>query len=482
MVFMILFTGNIFILGCGSIVQCLLPLILKHIAIEPNRITIMDFIDNRTRITEELRRGICYIQEQLTPQNYSKILSQHLKKKDLFIDLSYGVSSIAMIEWCHTHGVCYLNASTEVWNVPTIPLKNPSEATLYSRQMALQELVQSWDHPGPTAVIDHGANPGLVSHLTKQGLVDLAQYFLTKKPKDSRAKNIQSALEKENFAKLAYLLGIKTIHISEKDTQTSKTPKIANEFINTWSVEGFIEEAIAPAEMGWGTHERSIPKGGLEHKNGPCNQIFLSQKGMSTWVQSWVPSGSIAGMVIRHGESFSISNHLTLKEGDKVIYRPTVHYAYHPCEMAIKSLEELKARQFKAQTRKRILNDDITSGQDELGCLLMGHDFNSWWIGSVLDIHEASTLVPHQNATTLQVAVGMLAALIYIIQHPEKGFCQPDDLPYKQILKIARPYLGKIISKPVDWHPLRNFQELPTEKDKWQFSTFLLPAETFQPK
>ena len=50
------------------------------------------------------------------------------------------------------------------------------------------------------------------------------------------------------------------------------------------------------------------------------------------------------------------------------------------------------------------MNDEITSGSDILGALLMGHAYNSWWIGSDLTIEESRRLVPHQNATTMQVA------------------------------------------------------------------------------
>jgi len=52
-------------------------------------------------------------------------------------------------------------------------------------------------------------------------------------------------------------LGVKVIHVSERDTQTTTVTKRLNEFVNTWSVEGFHEEGVAPAELGWGTHEKN---------------------------------------------------------------------------------------------------------------------------------------------------------------------------------------------------------------------------------
>ncbi len=350
--------------------------------------------------------------------------------------------------------------------------------------MELCELTKSWKGKGPTAIIDHGANPGIVSHFTKEALVDIANHLLKHKPKDSRIPGIKMAMKTNNFAKLAQLLDVKTIHISERDTQISDKPKQVREFVNTWSVPGFMEEGGKPAELGWGTHEKRLPVGGLEHKKGPRNQIYLPQRGIKTWVQSWVPSGPITGMVIQHGEAFSISRHLTLFQKGKPVYRPTVHYAYCPCDGAINSLHELEMQHFVPQPNQRILNDEIISGVDELGCLLMGHDFKSWWIGSLLDIDESRRLVPHQNATTLQVAISVVAATVYMIKHPNEGFCAPDDLDYKEILSIAKPYLGKFISKPVDWTPMDHFrdinnfnQKVPPKEDMWQFTTFLIPPQ-----
>jgi homospermidine synthase len=203
---------------------------------------------------------------------------------------------------------------------------------------------------------------------------------------------------------------------------------------------------------------------------------------MKTYVRSWVPCGEIIGMVIRHGEAFSISDRLTVWEKGVAVYRPTVHYAYCPCNAAINSLHELEMRQFKLQEKQRIMNDEIISGRDELGVLLMGHDFKSWWCGSLLDIHEARRLVPHQQATTLQVAISVVAAAIWMIKNPKRGFLLPDDIDHEEILKLSMPYITPFVSTPVDWTPLKNLNTKftkfdipkPKEEDVWQFTTFLV--------
>ena len=293
-------------------------------------------------------------------------------------------------------------------------------------------------------------------------------------------QDLKAALAAKDFKRMARLAQVQVIHISERDSQDSSVPRRVNEFVNTWSIEGLYEEGVAPAEMGWGTHEKSLPPGAVVFEDGPCNQICLSSLGMNTFARSWVPSGPILGMVIRHGEAFGISDHLTVWEGNRAVYRPTVHYVYCPSDAAIASLYELRMRQYKLQSDQRILSDEIISGQDELGVLLMGHDFKSWWTGSILDIEEARRLVPHQNATTVQVAISVIAAVLWMLKNPTRGFCLPDDIDHEEILKISRPFLGKMVSEPIDWTPLDNIDttftnfgaQTPKVEDCWQFSTF----------
>ena len=134
------------------------------------------------------------------------------------------------------------------------------------------------------------------------------------------------------------------------------------------------------------------------------------------------------------------------------------------------------------QKNQRIMNDEIIDGEDQLGVLLMGHDFKAWWCGSLLDIHSARKLVPGQQATTMQVAVSVVAASIWMIKNPNRGFMLPDDLDHEMILSIAMPYIRPFYSKPVDWTPLMNMNtkftsfdtKRPKDSDVWQFDTFLI--------
>ncbi|MBI4549307.1 MAG: homospermidine synthase [Candidatus Omnitrophica bacterium] len=478
------FNGRLLIIGCGSVSQCAIPIVLDQFDMPASKITIMDFADNRSRVEPALKRGVNYVFERVTKENYKTLLARYVSAGDMIIDLAWNIETCALLQWCRENEILYVNTSVEEWDPYRDEQRNdPTKYTLYTRHMEIRKTIARWGtNDGATAIVDHGANPGLVSHFTKYALIDIARKILAEKPKDARRPALEAALSEGNFAKLAQLTGVQVIHISERDTQITDRPKQVNEFVNTWSIEGFFEEGVAPAELGWGTHERYVPEGAYFHKEGPQNQICLNTIGMKTWVRSWVPCGEITGMVIRHGEAFSISDRLTVWENGKAVYRPTVHYAYCPSDVAINSLHELEMRQFRLQENQRIMNDEIISGADELGVLLMGHDFTSWWCGSLLDIQTARQLVPHQQATTLQVACSVVAAALWMLANPKKGLRLPDDIDHQFVLDIAVPYIKPFVSQRVDWTPLKNLNTKftkfditrPQEEDVWQFTTFLV--------
>lgn len=479
------FDGRILVIGLGAVSRCTLPLLLEHLDCPPERYTVIDFADVTGDAKWVLAQGMNFVADRVSEHDYAEVLARYVGHGDMIVDLAWNIDTVEVLEWCLLHGVRYVNASLEVWD-PYGDWEGtpPRDRTLYARHMVLRDTIDRWgSNDGPTAVLDHGANPGLVSHFTKQALLDIADACISEDRVDALQRElISDAASRRAFNELAMALDVKVIHISERDTQITGEPKREGEFVNTWSVEGFYEEGIAPAEIGWGTHEERLPAGADVHRRGPRNQIALAHPGCRTWVRSWVPSGEIVGMVIRHGEAFSISDRLTVWSGDEALYRPTVHYAYCPCDAAIASLHELHMRRDVLQSDQRIMGDDIVSGRDELGCLLMGHPLRSWWIGSLLDIYETRRLVPHQNATTLQVAASVLAAVLWMIDNPRAGVLLPDDLPHEFVLEKAKPYLGPFVSERSDWDPLSSWKDLfegfgsarPPESARWQFGTFLV--------
>ncbi len=428
------FPGRMVIIGFGSIGQGVLPLILRHIDLTPSQITIVTAAERGRHEAEDL--GVRFLVERLTEENYFAVLDPLLKPGDFLLNVSVEVSSVALIELCRGKGALYLDTCVEPWpGGYTDRRLLPSARTNYAlREHALA--LRKAGPGGPTAVLTHGANPGLVSHFVKAALLNIAEAVGAVAAPQSRAE----------WAALAAQLGVKVIHIAERDTQVSSFPKKPGEFVNTWSIDGFVAEGMQPAELGWGSHERHFPPDGGRHDYGCGAAIYLSRPGASTQVRSWTPvEGPYHGFLITHSEAISIADYLTVHDNDLVRYRPTVHYAYHPCDDAVLSLHEFAGKNWRQQKIQRLVMDEIIAGTDELGVLLMGHAKGAYWYGSRLSIAQARGLVRYNNATSLQVTASALAGMIWALENPAAGIVEPDELDHRRILDICRPYLGELL-------------------------------------
>jgi homospermidine synthase len=460
------FTGRLVMIGCGSIGQGVLPLILRHIGIAPTQITILT-ADERGR---DVARAceIAFIVDPLTRENYQDRLRPLLRDGDFLLNLSVDVSSVALIRLCNELGALYLDTCIEPWaGGYTDPSLSPSERSNYAlRESALA--IADDCAGGPTAVLTHGANPGLVSHLVKEALLDLAR---------DTGRNTGTPTTRAGWANLARSLSVKVIHIAERDTQSADIAKAPGEFVNTWSVDGFVSEGCQPAELGWGSHEKTFPADAQHHAFGRDSAIYLQRPGAGTRVRTWTPlEGPFHGFLVTHNESISISDYYTATEDGAVAYRPTVHYAYHPCDDAVVSLHELAGKNWQMQPRQRLMMDEIVRGTDELGVLLMGHARGAYWYGSRLTIEEARALAPYNNATSLQVTAAVLGGIIWAMDNPRRGIVEPDELDHARIMEIARPYLGTVLGVYSDWTPLQDrgllFPEAVDTSDPWQFGNF----------
>ncbi|MDD2763832.1 MAG: saccharopine dehydrogenase C-terminal domain-containing protein [Opitutaceae bacterium] len=476
------FKNRIVMIGFGVVARALLPMLVKHLRVPPVKIVVIDFADRAAVLHPWIAKGLRFVRERVTPFSLARLLSSHARRGDLIVDLAWSVDFFDIVRWAHENEVLYINASLESWNPgEEMQRKTLFEKSLYARYAKLLPLRESWRN-ATTAVVDQGANPGLVSPLVKTGLLDIGAAALREnKMAAAAARRLRRLIENEDFPRLARALGVKVIHCSEWDTQRANRAKSPEEFVSTWSVEAMWEESISPCELGWGTHEKWLPASATQPDTGPGNQIILRQMGLNSWIRSWVPNQEIVGMLVTHGESFGLSYALTVYENGRPVYRPTVHYAYMPCGDSIVSLHELRARNYELHPQGRILTDEIVAGVDVVGALIMGHRFRSWWTGSILSIAEARKKVPSVNATAVQVASGVLAGAVWAVHNPRQGICLPEDLPHREILDTARPYLGQLISAKSDWTPLSRHRDYFDDgaasdvdrSDPWQFRNFL---------
>ncbi|NYZ11958.1 homospermidine synthase [Azospirillum sp. RWY-5-1] len=460
------FTGRMVIVGFGSIGQGVLPLLFRHIDLTPEQVTIIT-AEERGH-AEADRYTVPFVNLPLTRDNYREVLGPRLGKGDFLVNLSVDVSSVALIAFCREVGALYLDTCIEPWaggyTDTSLSASQRSNYALRETALALRADGQG----GPTAVITHGANPGLVSHFVKRALLDIA-----------RDTGVDTAIPQTRgeWAALAETIGMKVVHVAERDTQVSNQPKAVGEFVNTWSIDGFVGEGCQPAELGWGSHEKALPPDGRRHEFGNGAAIYLTRPGASTRVRTWTPlEGPFHGFLITHSEAISIADYYTVKEDGQVRYRPTAHYAYHPCDDAVLSVHELAGKNWRMQPTKRLMMDEIVSGTDELGVLLMGHAKGAYWYGSRLTIEQARALCPYNNATSLQVTVAVLAGVVWAIENPDRGIVEPDELDFQRCLEICNPYLGEVVGVYGDWTPLQDrgvlFPEDVDTDDPWQFKNF----------
>ncbi|HEX2751600.1 MAG TPA: homospermidine synthase [Alphaproteobacteria bacterium] len=465
-------TGPIVMIGFGSIGRGTLPLIERHFEYDRERFVVIDPQDDDIALLTE--RGIRFIQTHVTKDNYREILPPLLTAgggQGFCVNLSVDVSSLDVMTLCRELKTFYIDTVVEPWLGFYFDDKMDTAAR---SNYALREsvLAERRQNPGgTTAVSCCGANPGMVSWFVKQALVNLAR---------DTGLTFDIPQSRDDWAKLMQQVGVKGIHIAERDTQRSKTPKPMGVFVNTWSVEGFISEGLQPAELGWGSHEKWFPPTGKRHDTGCKAAIYLMQPGGNTRVQTWCPTpGAQYGFLVTHNEAISIADYYTVGSGDTPDYRPTCHYAYHPSNDAVLSVHEMFGSSGNAQKQHHILDEnEIVDGADELGVLLYGHDKNAYWYGSQLTIEETRALAPYQNATGLQVTSAVLAGMVWALENPEAGIIEADEMDFARCLDIQMPYLGKVAGYYTDWTPLQNrpglFPEDIDESDPWQFRNILV--------
>ena len=459
--------GPIVIIGFGSIGRGTLPLIERHFEYDADKLVVIE--PDAGVHTFLSQRKIRHVQEAVTRENYRDLLGGIFEQgKGFCVNLSVDTSSLDLMKFCREMGVLYIDTVVEPWAGFYFETTENADRTNYALRQRVRDEAAA-NPGGTTAVSCCGANPGMVSWFVKEALLTLAR---------DTGRDDTAPTGRAGWGKLMQSLGVKGVHIAERDTQARRTPRPRGTFVNTWSVEGFISEGFQPAELGWGTHETWMPDNAHGYNTGCQAAIWLERPGAITRVHTWCPTpGPQFGFLVTHNEAVSISDYYTVGAADAPDFRPTCHYAYHPSDDAVLSLHEMfgSGRQ---QTVHHILEpDEIVEGIDELGVLLYGHEKNALWYGSRLSNAEAITLAPYQNATGLQVSSAVLAGMVWALENPQAGIVETDEMDHARCLEVQRPYLGPVEAHYTDWTPLQDrwelFPEDIDESDPWQFRNVL---------
>lgn len=379
-------------------------------------------------------QNIVHLPIALSKENIDDIMLRVLPGKTLILDASVSVDGIAVMKHAAHFGCAYVNTSMENWDTANMVLLAKDSDDLHKRTLHYQyhravRLFRSGSAETntctPTMIFDHGANPGLISHLAKCGIQDMSNYIFQKSKccncNCNETDCMNTALcgvdAKSMFKQMSRNLGVHTIHVAELDTQELNAIHLEHEnknaFYNTWSIPGLIVEALDPSQIGFGSFPEELPKSikqlklhqdalrfsdterysdDLEH-NDSCsmncsdqylltttrdpkdqgdiwdNVMFLQKHGLDVTTSTLVIGPSkelikITGFIIPHGESNTLSTYLS--SCFPTFYVPSVYYVYRPSLPAVRSLYRLKKdiKQHKTESENRLLQTRVLDQGD----------------------------------------------------------------------------------------------------------------------
>lgn len=437
---------HIVIVGFGNLGQAIQPLLKKVFPGYPVIAFDREADPQRRQVAQEM--GVQFHHQEITQHNYQQVLAPLLTEGSYLLNIAVEVSTIDLIDLAQTQQAFYLDAGIEPWAY------QDDSANAMISNYALREEVLAFARMRQgrrTAVIAQGANPGFVSVLVKCALESMAQRHAP--------DCLPATMERADWGRIAERLGVRVIQISECDTQVSNVRAGPDEFVNTWSVDGLITEALQSAEAGWGTHECTLPPGASTHEQGCRAAIMLNVPGANVSVRSWSPNRlEFTGFMITHNEAISIADFLTVHQQGRASYRPTVYYAYRPCDETVSGMKLIAGGDDSLVKARRVAKDDVMSGIDELGVFLISEYYPALWLGSNLSIGRTRAIAPYNNATSLQVVASLVGAMKWIGDHANLGIIESEDLDHRAMYEFVSPYWGPMLCETTHWKPGSDLQ------------------------
>lgn len=440
-------------IGFGVVARTLLPLMLRHGLCTAGEVSVLCDDAGHQAMAEAL--GFHFRRVTITQDNHRHEIGPRLQPSSLLLNLAVGVSSVALVALAQDHGAMYLDTCVEPWagGYDHTDVEKTTNAWLRRQALARRGAGR------PVAVLAHGANPGLVSHFLKQALLDMASAQGVDAPAEAA---VGRSTAHSAWASLAQALDVRVVQVAERDTQADERACArhadAGVFASTWSPAGLLAELAQPAECGWGTHEGRPPVGARWAHHADSGELYLPRgPRRAVWsLRSWVPSqGEQQAFWITHHEALSIGALLTVPGPSAVAYRPTCYYAYRPCAHTAAGVRAWQAGKLTVPRLLTLTLSPMAQGFDELGVLVCTPRQRCWY-GSTLHASQALKFLHHPscgNATSVQVAAGVMGALAWMLRNPLAGVVEAEDMDHQAVLAVARPMLGQLRAVFTDWHP-----------------------------
>src|SRR6516162_1882250 len=98
---MLTFSNKVLLVGFGAVARCTLPILVKHLSVDPKNITILDFEPNDAALEPWIERGVTFVKARVTPENLGTLLGQYVLRGGLLIDLAWNIDCSEIVQWCH---------------------------------------------------------------------------------------------------------------------------------------------------------------------------------------------------------------------------------------------------------------------------------------------------------------------------------------------------------------------------------------------
>ena len=459
---MIKFEGRIVQFGFGAVGKSFFEKVSKEISFNENKyfVITMDQFEFDAYVN---LGGIVsnFIVCEVTRNNFKDVFAPYLDEGDLLIDFADTVGTRDICTWCAENNIMYLNTGEADW---------PDHWYSIFEENELKCKIKENYHNRYPIVLQHGNNPGLVSHFVKVAI----EYIIhTQFKKDKQLKDL---LKRGCFNEAAKKLGIRMIHVNDIDLQEVKGDYKEDILFSTWCTDSFWFEMLSEATANVGTHENidfalecnmaDLKKGYVEFKklaaDKTCRTIY--------------PGGIFEGHLVPHEETITIAKSLEVKDGNETIYRPTVMFIYKPCVYAANYFYKAKVNDYpnpdpdKPQDVENengttiirgyvypknfeiLYQEKITDGTEYVGVLLLGDNFEPVWVGNRVEmsfLNKDKKASYWQTPTITPVAMSALSAVCWMLKNKNQGGIYfPDDIKdYKYIVNLAEKYISKTLYK-----------------------------------
>ena len=464
---LIKFDGRIVQFGFGAVGRSFYEKVSKEIKFNENEYFVITKYSDEFDAYVNLGGMVAnFIICEITRDNFRSVFGKYLNSGDLFIDFADTVGTKDLCEWCAERSVMYLNTGDADWPENWL--------NIFEQNKSLNAIKEKHSNSHATnkhpIVLQHGNNPGLVSHFVKVGIEHIV---FTQHGKNKQLKKL---VKQNKFNEAAHMLGIKMIHVNDIDLQKININCDERMLFNTWCIDSFFFEMVSEATINVGSHENIDFEN--ECKFMDLSQGFLEFKKLAAEMKcrTYYPGGAFEGFLIPHDETATIAKSLEVKCGEDVLYRPSVMFVYLPCHLAFEYFSKSKVNEYpepdiskpqdcsdvNGQTIIRgylyprdaeiVDKEDLAGGTEHVGVLIMGDNFDPVWVGNRIEpsfLYKKDKDSYWQMPTITPVAMSALAAVCWMIKNKHKGGIYfPDDIiDYKYILKIAEKYISKTIYK-----------------------------------